>query len=598
MKRLLYGFLVLALVSQVNAQVAIKPGLTSSPLQGVFGGTTNDQFFRSQVQHATSQMLADLKALRQETGRLNLPLANKIEISQLADRTVREAEALQRLSFVTSDRRTLLLADQKVDRAADAYIARVQSLTVTSPNLARAIARAQYADLRLHELFGDAQGGVGNGLIIKTASALVSQVNYLREVAKSEFPSLIYTPQLDREIRTFGLRVARIGTTLQAGGTTQQAIADYSTARQQWQVIAPGLNGLVSDVSVRLQIARVDDLFRLLGEQLGAGTIPVHPGQPGFGILTRGSFACGAGEGGGPRVCVFTQIGSPPVFDFFAFDPNFRGGVRVAVADLTGDGFPELIAAPGGPLPGQQGLPPIVRVFDGRTMRLISEFLAYDRSWTGGVHIAAANITPQGRAIVVTGAEVGAGPHVKAFDLVTGRELASFFAYDQNYRGGVRVALGDVDGDGFPDIVTSPGPGHPPQIKVFSGLNARPIANWMAYDNSHTVGAYVATADLSRNGRVDVIVGPDVRGCGLVRVFDPIRGRRIGEVTPYPNKFKCGIRVAAHDVNRDGIPDVVCAPGPDVPAPIRVFDGRNSKPIVEFYPFEQNFAGGVFIGAR
>jgi FG-GAP repeat len=268
------------------------------------------------------------------------------------------------------------------------------------------------------------------------------------------------------------------------------------------------------------------------------------------------------------------------------------------VADLNCDGFPELIAAPCGPLPGQIGLPPIVRVFDGRTMTLTSEFLAYDRTWTGGVQVAAANITRQGKAIIVTGADVGAGPHVKAFDLAAGKEVASFYAYDQNYRGGVRVALGDVDGDGLPDIVTAPGPQHPPQIKVFSGLNSRLLANWLAYDATHTVGAYVATANITKNGRAEVIVGPDVNGSGVVRVFDPLRGTRLGEVTPYPGRFRGGIRVAAHDVNNDGVLDIVCAPGPDVPVPVRVFDGRNSKPLVEFYPFERTFAGGVFIGAK
>ncbi|MBL8864704.1 MAG: VCBS repeat-containing protein, partial [Planctomycetia bacterium] len=210
----------------------------------------------------------------------------------------------------------------------------------------------------------------------------------------------------------------------------------------------------------------------------------------------------------------------------------------------------------------------------------------------------AANLTRQGKAIIVTGADVGAGPHVKAFDLATGREVASFFAYDRNFRGGVRVALGDVDGDGLPDIVTAPGPQHPPQIKVFSGLNSRLLANWLAYDATHVVGAYVATADITKNGRADVIVGPDVNGCGLVRVFDPLRGTRLGEVAPYLAKFRGGIRVAGHDVNNDGVLDIVCAPGPDVPAPVRVFDGRNSKPLVEFYPFERTFAGGVFIGAK
>jgi hypothetical protein len=381
------------------------------------------------------------------------------------------------------------------------------------------------------------------------------------------------------------------------------AAGDYTAAAQQWAAVLPQLVALGrTQPGFSVAVARVDNLQQQLGQQLqvGGGVPPVLPPiiGPGPGLLTNGMFACGAGENGAPRVCLFNQVGGPPVHDFYAFDPNFRGGVRVAVADLTGDGIPDLVAAPGGPPPGGFPLPPLVRVFDGRTMRLVSEFLAYSRDWTGGVFVAAAGITPRGRAVVVTGTDVGAGPHVRAFDVVTGRELASFMAYDVNYRGGVRVALGDVDGDGTADIITSPGPQHVPQIRVFSGVNQRPVADFLAFDPTHQVGAWVASADVTRNGRSDILVGADVNGCGLVRVFDPLRGVKLGEVSPYPGKFRGGIRVAAFDVNRDGVPDVICSPGPHSPAPVRVFDGRSSKPLTEFLPFEANFAGGAFIAAR
>ena len=44
--------------------------------------------------------------------------------------------------------------------------------------------------------------------------------------------------------------------------------------------------------------------------------------------------------------------------------------------------------------------------------------------------------------ILVTGAGPGAGPHVRVFDMETGQELLSFYAYDAGFRGGVRVAAG------------------------------------------------------------------------------------------------------------------------------------------------------------
>lgn len=48
-----------------------------------------------------------------------------------------------------------------------------------------------------------------------------------------------------------------------------------------------------------------------------------------------------------------------------------------------------------------------------------------------------------------------------------GEQVARFNAYEEHFRGGVQVGMGDVDGDGTGEIVTAPGPGTPPQIRIF-----------------------------------------------------------------------------------------------------------------------------------
>src|SRR5947209_5441294 len=60
--------------------------------------------------------------------------------------------------------------------------------------------------------------------------------------------------------------------------------------------------------------------------------------------------------------------------------------------------------------------------------------------------------------LVAFGADVGSQPLVQVYDTADGALKYSFLAYDASYRGGVRVAVGDVTGDGVDDIVTAPGP--------------------------------------------------------------------------------------------------------------------------------------------
>jgi hypothetical protein len=61
-------------------------------------------------------------------------------------------------------------------------------------------------------------------------------------------------------------------------------------------------------------------------------------------------------------------------------------------------------------------------------------------------------------------------------DLVTGyrwasgglTEVASFYAYDPSFIGGVFVGVGDVTGDGVAEIVTGSGVGGGPRVRAFS----------------------------------------------------------------------------------------------------------------------------------
>src|SRR5205814_2036186 len=149
------------------------------------------------------------------------------------------------------------------------------------------------------------------------------------------------------------------------------------------------------------------------------------------------------------------------------------------------------------------------------------------------------------------------------FDAATGTLLMSLLAYDRSFRGGVRVAVGDVDGDGVPDVVTAPGAGGGPHVEVFSGQDGHLIRQFYAYDPKFAGGVTVAAGDLNGDGHAEVITGVASRGAPQVTVFDgAVAGAELVNYNAATAAFLGGVRVAAADVDGDGKADLITAIGP------------------------------------
>ena len=100
------------------------------------------------------------------------------------------------------------------------------------------------------------------------------------------------------------------------------------------------------------------------------------------------------------------------------------------------------------------------------------------------------------------------GPGVDpAVRVVTSMDDRSLVPYGAALRGGVNVAMGDIDGDGTPDIITGAGPGGGPHVRVLSGVDFHELASFYAFNPSFAGGVFVASGDIDGDGRADIIAG-------------------------------------------------------------------------------------------
>jgi hypothetical protein len=284
---------------------------------------------------------------------------------------------------------------------------------------------------------------------------------------------------------------------------------------------------------------------------------------------------------------VIQVVRAPRTFRYFVTGlPTGPGGSaeRVASGDFNKDGVPDIVLGSG------IGAPARVTVVDGKTGQVFAQVVPFGGGFTGGLLVAGGDVDGDGVADLVVTADVGGGPRVQVY-LTRGTDLVlveDFLALDETFRGGLRVALGDVNHDGIADLVVAAGAGGGPRVATYDGRSLRqgvtPTRLWndfFAFDPASRIGAFVAVGDLGGDGFGEILVGADAGGGPRVSVFD---GRSlatgagavmVANFFSGPSTDRGGVRVAARDVDGDGAVEVVTGAGVGSGSTVRVYNGAD-----------------------
>jgi hypothetical protein len=167
--------------------------------------------------------------------------------------------------------------------------------------------------------------------------------------------------------------------------------------------------------------------------------------------------------------------------------------------------------------------------------------------------------------------DVGFSPTVSVYDAATGRRVNRFLAFETSFGGGVRVATGDVNGDGFTDVVCTTGAGAMARVRVFSGENGSVLANRVPFGEGYTRGLSVAVGDVDGDSVAEIVVGRLGRGSG-VRVYRGGDFALLSAFRAFPG-LDGGVTVAVANVSRFG---QVLAVGNAAEPVVRLFGASGS----------------------
>mgnify|MGYP001598529137 CR=1 FL=1 len=197
------------------------------------------------------------------------------------------------------------------------------------------------------------------------------------------------------------------------------------------------------------------------------------------------------------RVFIYESNGSLHA-SFAPYGENYNKGINISIGDLEQDGSVEIVTGT------ENGGGPHVRVFNQDGVLINPGFFAYAPQFRGGVNVTIGDLNKDGIKEIITGAGFGGGPHVRVFNKDGTLINPGFFAYEPKFRGGVHVSVGDVDGDGLDDLVTGPGFGGAPLARVYD-RNGTMKTEFYVFDPSQRRGLNMITNDVDGDGTDEII---------------------------------------------------------------------------------------------
>jgi FtsP/CotA-like multicopper oxidase with cupredoxin domain len=217
-------------------------------------------------------------------------------------------------------------------------------------------------------------------------------------------------------------------------------------------------------------------------------------------------------------------------------------------------------------VPGAPGKPAEVRLYDGSGDRFIGTVIPFP-GFEGSVNVAMGDVDGDGVLDLIVGAGKDHAPEVVAYAGAAirgkgafGTELARFQAFEAVARGGVSVAVAQVDGTQSDNIIVGSPPGVPSEVKVYqsqlssaSGVVPSLFSTFKPYGEDRS-GVSIATGfvDFS-TGRESIITAPGAGSPTEVKVFAFPLFNPIGKSAGAPQPVNTASFVPFGKDYRDGV---------------------------------------------
>jgi hypothetical protein len=235
---------------------------------------------------------------------------------------------------------------------------------------------------------------------------------------------------------------------------------------------------------------------------------------------------------------------------------------------------------------------PFVQMFNRVTNEQMTVFQPFGPDYTDGFTVAKGDVNGDGFADILYSPRVGG--QIAIYDGATFSPLGSIYPFGAGFPMSLSLAVGDIDGDGYGDVIAAPsGIGMPPHVVATSGLDlSTTLFSQYAYSPQFLGGVSVAAGEVNGDGKMDIITAPLVGAPPHIVSFDGATGAVLQSYYAYSPLYKGGTSITAADLDGDGYTEIIT--GASAAAPhVVIVEARTQTVKASFYAYAPTFGGGV-----
>ena len=248
------------------------------------------------------------------------------------------------------------------------------------------------------------------------------------------------------------------------------------------------------------------------------------------------------------------------------------------ISDIDNDSEDELILA------GSVGDEPRISIYNVKTGFLEESFLVYPSVLRGGLSVTVADIDGDGRKEIFAIAKTNGSPQVRIFDHL-GNSKGSFFAEALWGYSSFEIRSSDIDNAEILLVASGTNRG---ALYSLDGALIENITFSESIENNDSIAFH---------GESKTIIVSSGKGFEPeVKLFS-FTGTLMERFFAYGQSFKGGVAMGLHDVNNDGIRDIITGAGPTGGPHVRMFNNAGVL-MGQFFAQSQAYAEGVVVGTR